>query len=65
MINLIVYQRGKDVKEIMFQMSEKKTRDAFRNKETAIKYFFFSVFAFVFVLHGITVYSYIVKFIFH
>ena len=37
MINLILYQKGKQVNEIMFKMSNKASRDAFRKREKCIK----------------------------
>lgn len=36
MINLIAYQKGKKVSDIMYQMSNKETRDAFRRRESII-----------------------------
>jgi hypothetical protein len=46
MINMIKYQDGKTVAEIMFLTSEKKSRDKFRNREGRIMkiYYVFSGF---------------------
>jgi hypothetical protein len=57
MINLIIYQSGKEIPEIMFQMSEKKNRDDFRKKEEIIMYGFNSIMVFIIILEVITVYA--------
>ena len=41
MINMILYQNGKSLQEIMFLMSEAESRGAFRRKENNIKLFYY------------------------
>jgi hypothetical protein len=48
----------------MFRLSEKQSRDAFRKKESFIKYTFYSIIAFMAMLNGTLAYSFVEKWIF-
>ena len=37
MINMIIFQQGKTIQDIMYEMSEKSSRDTFQKAEKAIK----------------------------
>jgi hypothetical protein len=43
MINMIIYQNGKNLSEIMYLMSEFKSREKFRNVESKITFVYYII----------------------
>ena len=56
MINIILYQKGKSVNEIMYKLSNKVTRDEFRKREMMIKIFTYTIVVLEIALTAISTY---------